>query len=153
MALNLVLLTLAVAVTLCAAWAYHTAQRLNRLHIRLDRSRDALQAALDRRCAVAAAVYPELGELAAQTEKIRFTPTDLRTRLEQEELFADAMRRRARDTPAPASVQDAHTRVELALRFYDDAVADTRALRLRPAVRALRLSGTAALPQYAQGDR
>lgn len=153
MALNLPLLVLAVALTLCAAWAFNTAQRLNRLHIRLDRSRDALQAALDRRCAVVAVLFPELAALAAQTEQIPLTATDLRRRLSQETQLTEALRERVGQNPWPPQLQDAHTRVELALRFYDDAVADTRALRLRPAVRVLRLGGTATLPQFALGDR
>lgn len=153
MALNLPLLVLAVALTLCAAWSFNTAQRLNRLHIRLDRSRDALQAALDRRCAVVAALFPELAALAAQTEQIPLTATDLQRRLSQETQLTEALRERVGQNPWPPQLQDAHTRVELALRFYDDAVADTRALRLRPAVRVLRLGGTATLPQFALGDR
>ena len=36
----------------------------------------------------------------------------------------------------------------LARRFHNDAVRDTLALRERPAVRLLRLGGTAALPTY-----
>ena len=39
-------------------------------------------------------------------------------------------------------------RVQLARRFHNDAVRDTLALRERPAVRVLRLGGTAALPTY-----
>jgi len=152
-ALNLPLLVLAVALTLCAAWAFNTAQRLNRLHIRLDRSRDALQAALDRRCAVVSVLFPELAALAAQTEQIPLTATDLQRRLSQETQLTEALRERVGQNPWPPQLQDAHTRVELALRFYDDAVADTRALRLRPAVRVLRLGGTATLPQFALGDR
>jgi 8-oxo-dGTP pyrophosphatase MutT (NUDIX family) len=43
---------------------------------------------------------------------------------------------------------DAEARVLLARRFHNDAVRDTLALRERPAVRLLRLGGTAALPTY-----
>ena len=82
MVLNLLIVLVAVSLTLLAAWAYSTAQRLHRLHIRLDRSRDALQAALDRRCAVVAAVYPELAALAGETERTRLTPTDLQSRMQ-----------------------------------------------------------------------
>ena len=49
----------------------------------------------------------------------------------------------------PAELRDAHTRVELARRFYNDAVADTLALQLRPMVRFFRLGGTAVVPQFA----
>lgn len=154
MAVTLVLLVIvAVVVALFAAWAFNTAQRLNRLHIRLDRSRDALQATLDRRCAVVAALYPELRHLASETEQVRLGATDLRSRLAQEEVLTAALRERVGAAGLPTALQDANTRVELALRFYDDAVEDTRALRLRPMVRAFRLSGTAPLPQYARGDR
>ena len=47
-----------------------------------------------------------------------------------------------------AELADAEARVLLARRFHNDAVRDTLALRERPAVRMLRLGGTAALPSY-----
>lgn len=153
MVLNVLVVLAAVSLTLFAAWAYSTAQRLHRLHIRLDRSRDALQAALDRRCAVVAAVYPELAALAGETERTRLTPTDLQSRMQQEARLAQVLRERADERPEPASLQDANTRVSLALRFYNDAVEDTRVLSSRPLVRALRLGGTAAPPQFVQGDQ
>lgn len=153
MVLNVLLIVAAVSLTLLAAWAYSTAQRLHRLHIRLDRSRDALQAALDRRCAVVAAVYPELGALAGETERTRLTPTGLHSRMQQEARLAQVLRERAGGRREPAPLQEANTRVTLALRFYNDAVEDTRALSFRPLVRALRLGGTAAPPQLVQGDR
>ncbi len=153
MVLNVLLIAAAVSLTLLAAWAYSTAQRLHRLHIRLDRSRDALQAALDRRCAVVAAVYPELGVVAGETERTRLTPTDLQSRMQQEARLAQVLRERAGGREEPAPLQDANTRVSLALRFYNDAVEDTRALSSRPLVRALRLGGTAAPPQFVQADQ
>ncbi|AQQ15374.1 hypothetical protein CGLAU_07060 [Corynebacterium glaucum] len=148
------LVLVAVLVTLVIAWAVSTAQRLDRLHIRLDRSRDALQAALDRRCAVIAATVPELAVQAHATEEVRLTPLDLGSRLAQEHLLNEALVHQMHDLGAVAesvrqALKDADTRVMLALRFYNDAVTDTRALRLVPAVRALRLGGTAALPDYA----
>lgn len=149
----MLLIVAAVSLTLLAAWAYSTAQRLHRLHIRLDRSRDALQAALDRRCAVVAAVYPELGVLAGETERTRLTPTDLQSRMQKEARLVQVLRERAGGRREPAPLQDANTRVSLALRFYNDAVEDTRALGSRPLVRALRLGGTAAPPQFVQGDQ
>ena len=153
MVLNVLLIAAAVSLTLLAAWAYSTAQRLHRLHIRLDRSRDALQAALDRRCAVVAAVYPELGVVAGETERTRLTPTDLQSRMQQEACLVQVLRERAGGREEPAPLQDANTRVSLALRFYNDAVEDTRALSSRPLVRALRLGGTAAPPQFVQADQ
>ena len=153
MVLNVLLIVAAVSLTLLAAWAYSTAQRLHRLHIRLDRSRDALQAALDRRCAVVAAVYPELGVVAGETERTRLTPTDLQSRMQQEARLVQVLRERAGGREEPAPLQDANTRVSLALRFYNDAVEDTRALSSRPLVRALQLGGTAAPPQFVQSDQ
>ena len=47
-----------------------------------------------------------------------------------------------------AELADAEARVTLARRFHNDAVRDTLTLRDRPAVRLLRLGGTAALPTY-----
>lgn len=153
MAMTLMWIAVAVVVTVLAAWAYNTAQRLNRLHIRLDRSRDALQAALDRRCAVIAAVYPELRSAVEYAEHARMTPQDIHTRLAREEQLSARVSERIAGEEVPGPLNDADIRVELATRFYDDAVADTRALRLRPSVSFLRLGGTAALPQFARDDR
>ena len=52
------------------------------------------------------------------------------------------------DRTMAIELSDAHTRLELARRFYNDAVTDTKALRARPLVRALRLAGTAPEPEY-----
>lgn len=150
MSATLVWVLAAVVLAVGAVWAVLTAQRLDRLHIRLDRSRDALQAALDRRCAVIAATVPALAWEARQTEEIRLTDRDLGSRLGAEDALAGRMAGLEMNvgTQSP-ELADADTRVMLALRFYNDAVADTRALRLRPLVRTLRLGGTAALPEYA----
>lgn len=140
---------LALLLTCVLVWAYTTAQRLDRLHIRLDRSRDALQSALDRRCAVIAATVPEVSEQARAVEQIRFSPLDVQSRCDAEGVLRrdvdtrDAARDHGRD------LVEADVRVMLALRFYNEAVSDTRALRLRLPVRILRLGGTAALPEYA----
>lgn len=151
MTFGVVLLVVAlICVVIVAAWAFHTAQRLHRLHIRLDRSRDALQAALDRRCAVVAALFPELAKQAHETEALRFSSKDLRLRLGAEGDLMQAVRESSQSSgDVPAELRDAHTRVELARRFYNDAVADTLALQLRPLVRFFRLGGTAVVPQFA----
>lgn len=50
--------------------------------------------------------------------------------------------------PAPQiRLGDAHRRVQLARRFYNDAVSDVQRLRTRPLVRGFRLAGNAALPR------
>ena len=141
------LLVLAAALlSVCAAWCVVTAQRLDRLHIRVDRSRDALQAALDRRCAVLAVAYPQLAPAAHAAEAVQLRPDGFTDRLRAEDELRDLAAGLA-DSQRP-EIADADTRVMLALRFYNDAVADTRALRLNPLVRGLRLGGTAALPSY-----
>ncbi|SDR99207.1 hypothetical protein [Corynebacterium timonense] len=136
----------AVAVTAAVVWATITAQRLDRLHIRVDRSRDALQAALDRRLAVVVAHDPQLAHEARRVEAIPLRPRDFSARIDAEERFRARVDATAGGYPRDDS--DANTRVLLAVRFYNDAVADTRALRLRPLVRVLRLGGTAPLPVY-----
>lgn len=47
-------------------------------------------------------------------------------------------------------LDDAADRVSMARRFYNDAVRDTRDLRERPVVRALRLAGRAPMPDYVE---
>lgn len=142
-----VLVILAAFITLFLAWAYFTAQRLHRLHIRLDRSRDAFEAALDQRCAVIMALHPDLRDECRSVESLRLTPTEVEPRLRAEQ----DLRRRVGEQEGDASndIDAADTRVAIALRFYNDAVSDVRSLRLRPVVRLLRLGGTAALPSFA----
>ncbi|MCT1413551.1 hypothetical protein M3D57_03420 [Corynebacterium sanguinis] len=146
---SVMLAVMAAVVVVVLFWAYLTAQRLDRLHIRVDRSRDALQAALDRRCAVIAATIPEVAERARAAERVRLTPRDVATRCEVEDALRGDVDKQG---PAHANGRDlaeADTRVALALRFYNEAVSDTRAVRLRVPVRVLRLGGSATLPEYA----
>lgn len=139
-------IVLAVAVTALLLWAYFTAQRLNRLHIRTDAALAALQAALDRRAAVVAALLPDARALARRAEEAALAHGAFEERINRERGLSSAL------VPLggqqPAELVDAEVRVQLAHRFYNDAVADTRALRLRPLVRALRLGGTAPLPEF-----
>lgn len=63
---------------------------------------------------------------------------------------------RAGSTEAPddagGRVRDAHRRVQLARRFYNDAVVDVQRLRGNPAVRVFGLAGRAALPRTMEFD-
>lgn len=137
---------LAVLITVFLTWAYSTAQRLDRLHVRVDRARNALEAALDRRAAVVAVAYPAVALEARRAEEAGLAPGDFSTRIARErDLGARLQKIGASES---AKIADADARVMLALRFYNDAVADTRALRLRPIVRILRLGGTARLPEF-----
>jgi 8-oxo-dGTP pyrophosphatase MutT (NUDIX family) len=154
---TIVLLAALVAVLLgFLAWGFHTANRLDRLHVRYDLSWQALDAALARRAVVARAVAAnafggdtEAKELAARADAAEAAPR--RTREECENMLAAAL---ARVDPAsvPAAViaelADAEARVVLARRFHNDAVRDTLALREQRLVRLFRLAGTAKLPSY-----
>lgn len=149
----------AVLVALVGMWAYQTANRLDRLHVRYDLSWQALEGALGRRAVVARAVAVEayrapedraagrrLMTLAGAAER---APRAARETAENE-LSAELAMVDVTRLPAPlvAELADAEARVLLARRFHNDAVRDTLALRERPAVRVLRLGGHAALPTY-----
>ncbi|OBG57333.1 MULTISPECIES: NUDIX hydrolase [unclassified Mycobacterium] len=138
------------------AWAYQTANRLDRLHVRYDLSWQALDGALARRAVVARAVaidaYGGASEgrrLAALADAAEAAPRQERESRENELSAALAIVDPA-SLPAGliAESADAEARVLLARRFHNDAVRDTLALRERFLVRTLRLGGTAALPSY-----
>ncbi|OJZ69713.1 exopolyphosphatase [Mycobacterium paraffinicum] len=138
------------------AWAYQTANRLDRLHVRYDLSWQALDGALARRAVVARAVAidayggaPGGRRLAALADAAEAAPRQERESRENELSAALAIVDPAA-LPAGliAELADAEARVVLARRFHNDAVRDTLALRERFLVRTLRLGGTAALPSY-----
>lgn len=137
-------IVIAVVVTILAAWAYFTAQRLNRLHIRTDSALAQLISALDRRDALMAALEPELRELAQTSLSIAGSPEFVEAKAKADSDVKCQLQNRT----VAADIVDASARVELAARFYNDAVTSTRALRTRRLVRFLRLGGTAKLPRY-----
>jgi 8-oxo-dGTP pyrophosphatase MutT (NUDIX family) len=141
-------------------WAYQTANRLDRLHVRYDLSWQALDSALARRAVVARAVAanaysgaPEgnsaAKQLAALADAAERAPRQAREACENK-LSAALATVDPESVPAGliAELADAEARVLLARRFHNDAVRDTLALRERRLVRLLRLGGTAALPSY-----
>nr|WP_208410953.1 NUDIX domain-containing protein [Mycolicibacterium fluoranthenivorans] len=144
------------AVLLTGSWAYLTANRLDRLHVRYDLSWQALDAALARRAVVARAVAvdaygrePEGQRLAALADAAERAPRTSREAAENELSAAlEAVAPSALPVALVAELADAEARVLLARRFHNDAVRDTLALRDRPMVRLLHLGGTAALPSY-----
>ena len=144
--MTLVYLLIAVLITAVLLWAYFTAQRLNRLHIRTDSSRKALGAALDRRAALVGALVPGSAEAARRAEAIPLVYQRFEERARAEREISEIILRQP--TPIPEALTDAATRVEMAHRFYNEAVTDTRGLRTRVAVRVFRLGGTAPLPEY-----
>lgn len=149
----------AVLVTVLAvfgAWAYRTANRLDRLHVRYDLSWQALDGALARRAVVARAVaidaYGGASEgrrLAALADAAEGAPRPARETCENE-LSAALAAVDPASLPAGliAELADAEARVLLARRFHNDAVRDTLALAERPLVRLFHLGGTAGLPSY-----
>lgn len=150
------LVVLLVVLLLVGAWAYQTAHRLDRLHVRYDLSWQALDGALARRAVVARAVAvdaygagPEGRRLKALADAAERAPRAARESTENELSAALALVDPASlPVVLVAELADAEARVTLARRFHNDAVRDTLALRDRPAVRLLRLGGTAALPGY-----
>lgn len=138
------------------AWAYRTANRLDRLHVRYDLSWQALDGALARRAVVARAVaidaYGGASEgrrLAALADAAEGAPRPARETCENE-LSAALAAVDPASLPAGliAELADAEARVLLARRFHNDAVRDTLALAERPLVRLFHLGGTAGLPSY-----
>ncbi len=147
---------LVVVLAVVGTWAYRTANRLDRLHVRYDLSWQALDGALARRAVVARAVAidaygggPERRRLAGLADAAENAPRHARESRENELSAALAMVDPA-SLPAGliAELADAEARVLLGRRFHNDAVRDTLALRERFLVRTLRLGGTAALPSY-----
>ena len=137
-------------------WAYQTANRLDRLHVRCDLSWQALDAALARRAVVARAVAvdaygdaPEGRQLARLAAAAERAPRSGREAAENELSMALELVEPASIPPAlVAELADAEARVLLARRFHNDAVRDTLALRDRRWVRLLRLGGRAPQPGY-----
>lgn len=144
---------LVVVLLFIGAWAYRTANRLDRLHVRCDLSWQALDAALARRAVVARAIAadlrPEQPSLADLADTAECAPRWEREAGENE--LSTALSQVDFDTVRPALVgelTEAESRVLLARRFHNDAVRDTLALREQRPVRWLRLGGHAPLPTY-----
>ncbi|CAN5670435.1 NUDIX domain-containing protein [soil metagenome] len=145
-----------IVLALVGAWAYQTANRLDRLHVRYDLSWQALDGALGRRAVVARAVAVDAygsvlegRQLTALADAAERAPRDMRETAENELSAALAAVDVARLPAALVTeLADAEARVLLGRRFHNDAVRDTLALRERPAVRLLRLGGHAPLPTY-----
>jgi 8-oxo-dGTP pyrophosphatase MutT (NUDIX family) len=154
--LIVVIVVLTVVLAVFGAWAYQTANRLDRLNVRYDLSWQALDGALARRAVVARAVAidayggaPEGARLAALADAAERAPRPARENAENALSSALAVVDPA-SLPAGliAELADAEARLLLARRFHNDAVRDTLALAERRMVRAFRLGGTASLPSY-----
>ena len=150
----LVLSLIAAVVVAIGVWAYSTANRLDRLHVRSDLSWQALDAALARRAVVVRSIaasipVPEGRALALLADTAERADRDRRE--EAENALSAALARLETGRLRPqlvAELADAEARVLIARRFHNDAVRDTLALRTRRPVRWLHLGGTAPLPTY-----
>lgn len=158
----LVLALIAAVVVALGVWAYSTANRLDRLHVRSDHAWAALDAALDRRAVVARGVAlaiagtvadpgraeqaNRLSVLAGRAERAARADREvIENQLSAALSAIDIAQLRPQ---LVAELADAEARVLIARRFHNDAVRDTLALRTRRSVRVLHLGGTAPLPTY-----
>lgn len=149
------LAVLSAVVVAVGLWLVATANRLDRLHVRMDAGWAALDAALARRAVVARTVAagslpPRQAQvLRAAAKEAESAPRHEREVAENEltRLLSEVDRRRL---PAPLAeeLSDAEQRVMIARRVYNDAVRDTLELRGRRHVRYFRLAGKAARPEY-----
>ena len=148
-------LVLLALLTLYATW---TAGRLDRLHARVDAAWAALDAQLVRRAAAARALAAELpADVGRPLEEAahRALEAGEAGREAVENDLSRALRAVlpvVREGTAFEELVSAATRVGLARSFFNTAVQDARAVRLRRMPRALRLAGHRALPQYFEID-
>lgn len=146
----------AVVILVVGLWAYATANRLDRLHVRSDLAWQSLDSALARRAVVARAVSAATRSnldasrrLAALADAAERANRSDREDAENAVSMALAALDPA-DLPPQlvAELADSEARVLIARRFHNDAVRDTLALRATGPVRLLHLGGTASLPSY-----
>ncbi|MDO4928773.1 MAG: hypothetical protein Q3976_06885 [Corynebacterium sp.] len=136
----------AILITAFLVYCWSTAQRLHRLQIRVDAALDSLEAALDHRAVIVSLLDPNAKDLCTIAEAVRLSPEQFDARAAHERKIAEAAARIP--TPWPEQVTAAETKVQIAYRFYNDAVLDFRGLRLRPLVRVLHLGGAARIPEF-----
>ncbi|MEU4672704.1 NUDIX hydrolase [Amycolatopsis sp. NPDC023774] len=144
---------LAAIVVLGGLFLVATANRLDRLHVRMDAGWAALDAALARRAVVARAVAALLdgtgpGLHAAAERAERASRAEREADENELTLRLGAIDRTALPPALAEELTDAEHRVVIARRVHNDAVRDTLALRRRRKVRYFKLAGTAPLPEY-----
>ncbi|MFG2297789.1 hypothetical protein [Streptomyces sp. NPDC048603] len=141
-----------------------TAGRLDRLHVRMDAARAALDAQLVRRASVAVEVATS-GALDPASSLVLYEAAHAARQAEEEQrevaeselsqalraVFGDAAQVEAlREAPggeeAAEDLAAAVRRVPMARRFHNDAVRAARALRTHRKVRWFRLAGHAPFP-------
>jgi hypothetical protein len=163
---SVIAICVAILVGVYVSWR---AGRIDRLHARVETARAALDAALVRRSSVALELAacglldPATSLLvagAAHDARAAGEPNELAesdlTRALRAALgqpgFRAALAEFGRGDELLAELEAAAHQVFLARRFYNDAVAVTRAARRRWLVRVLRLAGGAPLPEFFEID-
>jgi hypothetical protein len=156
------LIVAVVVAILLTLWVTFTLTRLDRLHARVDAAQAAMDAQLVRR---AAALLHAAESVGSGVPDARRAGYDRIARNALAAADADARRQEAENAVGravaelaaePASLradvaeelQEAAARVLIARRFYNDAVRDTRALRVRRLPRLLRMAGHRAMPEF-----
>ncbi len=163
-----VIVAVAVAI-LVGVYVSWRAGRLDRLHARVETARAALDAALVRRSSVALELAASGVLDPATSLLLAGAAHDARTVGEPNELaesdltralraalgqpgFRGALAERGRGDDLLAELEAAAQQVFLARKFYNDAVAVTRAARRRWLARILRLAGGAPRPEFFEID-
>ncbi len=148
----------AVAIVLAiAVYLAMTAGRLDRLHIRLDAARASLDLQFAMRAETIAEVMaeghidPVSQQLLSSALASRRASRAVNEFLESElsELLREVVEAHdgvVADGELQSELRSACNRVELAYRFYNDAIEATRAMRMRPVVRYLGLAGHTVMP-------
>jgi hypothetical protein len=153
------------AVAIMGVYVSWRAGRLDRLHARLEAARAALDAALLRRSSVALELASSGLLDPATSLLLAGAAHDARSAQSDQELpesdltralravfgqpgFRDSLGRTEGAEELLTELEGAAHQVFLARKFYNDAVAATRAARRRPLARLLRLAGGAPLPEF-----
>ncbi len=153
------------AVAILGVYISWRAGRLDRLHARLEAARAALDAALVRRSSVALELASSGLLDPATSLLLAGAAQDARSANNDQELPESDLTRALRAVFGQPGFRSSLTGVEgaeelltelesaahqvfLARKFYNDAVAATRAARRRPLARLLRLAGGAPLPEF-----
>lgn len=174
---GLLLALLTVAFVVFATWAYLTAQRLHRMHKRVDQAAISLAGCLDRRAVAvrgvarsmrraavdiavtdpdkAARIRADADALSAATELAEDTDVYQPDVLMQRENIENDITLLLRRTDfsfiardETEELQDAVSRMTLARRFYNSAVKEAISLQSAPLIRFLHLAGRAPQPQF-----
>ena len=154
-----------VVVAVAVVYVSWRAGRLDRLHARLEAARAALDAALVRRSSVALELASSGLLDPATSLLLAGAAHDARSAEDGRELpesdltralravfgqpgFRSSLTGRGGADELLTELEGAAHQVFLARKFYNDAVATTRAARHRPLARLLRLAGGAPLPDF-----